>query len=355
MHLTYTFLYYIAAGLALASTPLLFYKFGKYDGFLIKKIIIVFVCFVYLVGMFRQDGVDYSGYVYSYYNDHTYIPDSGFRALMFSFDSLGLPFEALMFLVATVNILSLRRAAKYFAISFEPLFIIYFLHLAIVRDFSQLRVGFAIALAIFCVTSSGRSIRLIFLLLAGSMHLTSLVFIFSYEFCRWVELLKSQRKQILSIVGLLFGIFLMGSFVNHLSFIDPRVESYILWTAKDYGLPVGQFLLLFFHTSILLLAYYTRESWVGDVKIQTLLFLQILGLAVFIAFTNVSIFAFRLSSATLSFYPVLLIFSLSHLRLRINNYSISKILASILFILLGVVLILRSDSIEIIRAINFGD
>lgn len=354
MHLTYAFLYYIAAGLALASAPLLFYRFGKNDVFLIKKIIIFIVCFVYLIGMLRQDGVDYSGYVYSYYNDHSYIPDSGFRALMFSFDSLGLPFEALMLLVGAVNILSLRRAAKYFAINFEPLFIFYFLHLAIVRDFSQLRVGFAIALAIFCVTSSGRPIRLIFLLLAGSMHLTSLAFIFSYEFCRWVALLKSQRKQIISIVGSLFGIYLIGSFVNHLIFVDPRIETYFAWNAENYGLPVGQFLILLFHISILLLACYTRESWVGDVKIRTLVFLQILGLAVFIAFANVSIFAFRLSSAVLSFYPVLLIFSLPHLRLRIKNYSISKISASIVFVLFGAVLILRPDSIEILRAINFG-
>ena len=354
MHLTYTFFYYIAACFALASAPLLFNRFGKNDSSAVKTLVILIVCATYLAGMFRQNGVDYSGYAYSYYYDHSYIPDIGFAALMFCFNLLGLPFEALMLLISVVNLLSLRRSAKYFAISFVPLLIIYFLHLAIVRDFSQLRVGFAIALAILGVTSSGKPVRLVFYLLAGSMHFTSLAFIFSYEFCRWVALLKSRRKQIIAFVGALLCIFFIVSFVNQLSFIDQRIGLYLSWKEENYGLPVGQFLILFFHMFILSLAYCTTESWAGDVKIRTLVLLQILGLSVFIGFVDVSIFAFRLSSAILSFYPVLLAYSLSHFRLRIENHSYSNVPASFVFILVGAILIFRPDSIEILRAINFG-
>jgi hypothetical protein len=353
MELSYSLFYYMAAGLGLVGSPIFFLKY-KGNGLVETRIFIILVVGItYILGALRQDGVDHAGYISSYYGDYKDIPDIGFQAMMFSFNLFGLPFQAMMLFIAAVTILSLRRAAKYFSISFAPLLTLYFLHLAVVRDFSQLRIGFAVALAILGLTMSGKLLRRVFYLLAVSIHLTSVVFILSYEFCRWVIQFKSRRTQIMVMVSAVFFIFILGSLVQYLGFIDPRIEIYISWESEDYGLPVGQFLTLIFQTSILAMAYYTRKSWAQDAQMQALVFLQILGIAVFLAFMDIAIFAFRLSSVTLSIYPVLLISILSRLRLRVDGYSINNISAALIWLLVGVILILRPGSAEILRAISF--
>jgi hypothetical protein len=355
MDVSYFLFYYIAAALGLVCSPLFFLKYRGDSLIEIRFFVILVVSFTYLVGALRQNGVDYAGYIYSYYNDYAYIPDIGFQAVMFFFNSAGLPFQAMMLFIATSTIFSLRSAAKYFGISFIPLLTLYFLHLAVVRDFSQIRVGFAVALAILGLTSSGKLKRGVFYLLAGSIHLTSLVFILSYEFCRWAVQFKSRRSQIMVMVCAVVCIFFLGSFVQYLSFIDERIEIYLTWEDENYGLPVGQYLTLIFQISILAMAYYSRMLWEQDEKIRVLVFLQILGISIFLAFIDIAIFAFRLSNVTLSIYPVLLISILARLRLRVDGYLFSNTLAVFVWLLVGIALIFRSDSVEILKAVSFGN
>jgi hypothetical protein len=275
--------------------------------------------------------------------------------VMFLFNSAGLPFKAMMLFIATLTILSLRSVAKYFAISFISLLTLYFLHLAVVRDFSQLRVGFAVSLAILGLTSTGKFKRWGFYLIASSIHLTILVFISAYEFCTWAVQFKSRSAQIMVMVCAVVGIFFLGSLVQYLNFIDPRIETYVSWESENYGLPVGQFLTLFFQIFILATALFSRISWEKDEKIRALVFLQILGISIFLAFIDIAIFAFRLSNVTLSLYPVLFIYILEHIRLRVNGYFINDALTVFLWLLVGISLIFRSDSVEILKAISFGD
>ena len=311
MDVSYLLFYYIAAVLGLVCSPLFFLKYRCGSLVEIRFFIILVVSVTYLVGALRQNGVDYAVYIYSYYNDYAYIPDVGFKAVMFSFNSVGLPFQAMMLFIAALTILSLRSAAKYFSISFIPLLTLYFLHLVVVRDFSQIRVGFAVALAILGLTSSGKLKRGVFYLLAGSIHLTSLVFILSYEFCRWAVQFKSRRTQIMVMVCALVGIFFLG--------------------------------------------YYSRMLWGQDDKIRVLVFLQILGISIFLAFIDIAIFAFRLSNVTLSLYPVLLISILSRLRMRADGYLLNNTLAVFVWLLVGISLIFRPGSVEILKAVSFGD
>jgi len=352
MNSLYILFYYLAASLAMFSTPLFFLRYRNNDILAIRYLIVLIVTITYIIGMLRQDGVDYSIYFSAFYEDHTEIPDIGFQLLMLSFNSLQSPFQVMMLFIAIATILSLCRAARYFTVSFGLLFILYFLHLAVVRDFSQLRVGLAVALAIFAVTSQGKFKRGALYLLAGSVHITSLAFILSYEFCRWAGQLNSRRKQIIVMVSAVFGIFFLGSSLQYLAFLDPRIEIYLSWKSDNYGTPVGQFLTLFFQMSILALAYHTRKSWRKDEKIRTLVYLQILGIAVFIAFIDVAIFAFRISNVTLSLYPVLLISVLAHLRLRVDRYSVANISAALIWLIIGTILLSRAGSAEILKAIS---
>lgn len=355
MEFSYFIFYYIVAVLGLVGSSIFFIKYRGESLLEIKVFITFVVSITYLVGALRQGGVDYAGYVSSYYGDYTDIPDIGFQAVMFSFNSFGLPFQAMMLFIAAVTFFSLYRAANFFAIDFAPLLTLYFLHLAIVRDFSQLRIGFAIALAVLGLTSSGKFKRGFFYLVACSIHLTSIFFIILYEFCKWAVQFKSRSTQIMVMVCAVVGIFFLGSFVQYLGFIDPRIEIYISWESEDYGLPVGQFLTLIFQISILVIAYYSRKSWAQDSKIRVLVYLQILGVSVFLAFIEVAIFAFRISNVTLSIYPVLLIYILTRLRFRVDGYLINNIFAALVWLLVGTVLIFRPGSVEVLKAISFSD
>lgn len=354
MDVSYLFFYYMAAVLGLVGSPIFFVKPRGGNSSEIGYLIIFVVSITYFAGALRQDGVDYAGYISAYYNNYTEIPDIGFQMVMYFFNSVGLSFQAMIFFIASVTIFSLRRAAKYFSISFLPLLTLYFLHLAVVRDFSQLRVGFAIALAIIGLTSSRKIERGVFYLLAGSIHLTSILLILSFEFCRWAAHLKSLRTQVLVIACAVICILFLGSTVQYFDFIDSRINIYISWESDNYGLPVGQFLSLFFQISILAMAYFCRRMWSQNEKIRVLFILQIIGVSVFLAFFDISIFAFRFSNVVLSLYPVLLITILASIRLRVIGYSIGHISSFFVWLLVGLILILRPDSVEILKAVRFG-
>ena len=346
--------YYCVAGVALAGSWSFFLKQQNHELAAVRAIFILMLIVVYIFGMLRTGGPDFGTYARAFYGDYEIIPDVGYQVLMYLFNTIGLPYQSLMLLVAVVTIFSFRRAAKYFSISFGLLFLLYFLHLAVIRDFSQLRVGLSIALAIYGITSSGKLKRGTFYLLASSVHFSSLAFIFVYEFCRWAAKLHGSKKQVTIIVFAVLGILLLGSSVQYIGFLDPRIDLYMSWKS-EYSSPVGQYLAVLFQLSILLLAYFTRKSWQHDIRMRTLFFIQILGIAVFVAFIDIALFAFRLSSVVLSLYPVLLISVLSSLRLRVDGHSIARMLASLIFFIVGIILIFRPGSFSILELITFDD
>ena len=156
MNSTYIFFYYTTASVSLLFTLFLWdSKSRNVPMNALKALIVLVVGATYLIGMIRQFGVDYGEYLPAFYEDSSQIPDIGFRLLMFLFSSVGLPFEIMMLFMGLLNLLSLRRVAKYFDVSFVLLLVLYFLHLAVVRDFAQLRVGFALTIALLSVTLSG--------------------------------------------------------------------------------------------------------------------------------------------------------------------------------------------------------
>ncbi|XHR85599.1 MAG: EpsG family protein [Gloeotrichia echinulata GP01] len=316
----------------------------------LKAFIVLVVSAIYLIGMIRQFGVDYDSYLPAFYEDSSQIPDIGFRLLMLLFSSVGLPFEMMMLFIGVLTLLSLRRVAKYFDVSFALLLVLYFLHLAVVRDFAQIRVGFALIMDLLGITLSGNLKRSTLYLAASSIHFTSILFIIPYEYFKWLVKLKSKQKQRFFSLAAWAGILIIGIFIQALAFLDPRIDIYLNWNEENFGASVGQFYILLFHIAILALAYLTRTSWLNNLQTNTLIYLHITGIIVFASFMNYSIFAFRLSNVVLSLYPVLLI-SLLERHLQMKN---SHILAAIIYIVVGLILMSRQGSFDIVQSIQFG-
>jgi hypothetical protein len=349
MNSDYIFYYYSTAILSLSLAPLIW---GLISHLRLIKFIggLTFFAVIstYLIGMLRQDGIDYSNYLYAYYWDASDIPDVGFRVLVFLFHSAGMSFQGMMLSIGIFTLFSLRRVAKYFDINFALLLIVYFLHLAIVRDFSQIRAGIALAIIYNGLTFRRLPIRLIIYVLASSIHLTSVFFFIPYEYCKLVSQTENKKTQLLIILIPVTAIFILASNLENLFFLDARIATYLYWDQENYGQAVGQYNALFLHLSILCMAYLNKKTWENNSEIKALFYLQIVGISVFLLFSNYAIFAFRLSSAALSLYPVLFISAL-------NLKDQSKHVFWVLYVVVGLLLISRSGSLEILEAMKFGE
>jgi hypothetical protein len=303
--------------------------------------------------MMRQGGIDYGNYRFSYYEDPSFIPDQGYQLLMQLLRFTQMPFEGVMLLFSIVTIFSLRRASRHFQVSFSLLIIIYLLHFAVIRDFAQLRSGLAISLALIALTSSRISVKWGLYLFAASIHMTSLVFILSFEICKWISEREKTRNQWVGYLVLIITTIVIANLLNFLAFIDPRVSLYLTWQEDDYGLPVKQYAIIYFYLFICFLAFLTRNRWKDKPEIRMLTMLQILAVIAFFSLTEFAIFAYRISSSIGTLYPFLLLYTLKEFRLRMNGYNVSMLFTGFIFFSVCIMLLTRSGSFEILKQIAF--
>lgn len=326
----------------------------------LRTILVLLIISIYIVGMARIKGVDMDNYLYAFEYDPTLIPDFGFQYLMQLFSFFQFSFVDLMFLIAIINLFALKRLATHFKVSFGLLLILWFLHIAVVRDFAQLRSSLAISLAIIGFTSKINILKYLFYFISSTIHLTSIVFIIAYEVC-----VKTSRFRSNSIQWFLMGIFSLvilvgGISLQHLGFIDDRIDLYLEWDEDGYGTRVSSYGTILLHLFILILAIFSRKYWYGKVEIRSLFYLEILGLITFISLMNYQIFAFRLSNLILSLYPV---FFLAIMKANVNdrndNNKIIKnnffphIYQKLILIFFAILLIVRPGSLSIIERIGF--
>lgn len=354
MNLDYVFAYYTVAVLSVLLAPFIRWEpktRSRSSGILLRFWIILILSITYLVGMIRQYGIDYEAYLYAFYKDSSIIPDIGFRVLMFLFHSAGFRFEVMMLSIGFFTLYSLKRVARKFDISFTLYLILYFLHLALIRDFSQLRIGLAMSIIYLAITFTGKLSRFTAYFIAVSVHATSLLFIIFYEYGMWLCRLKNPSHQKISALLSWILVFSIGSFIQVLAFLDERVDIYLNWNEEGYGAPVTQFTSLFLHLAILAIAYLTRKLWLNSFQITLLSYLQITGVVVFFSLANYAIFAFRLSNVVFSLYPVLLI---CLLKKKIDKRSyFNAYFRRFVYVVVSFFLISRSGSVDILRAMEF--
>lgn len=348
----YYIVYYITALGMLLSIPLLIDRSGNNVVIGTRSIILTFVLFVYLLAMVRSDGVDVPNYRYNFeVTNVNGIPDLGFKFLIDFFNLLSLPLEALFFFSGLVAIYSLLRLSRYFGVPFLILFTIYFFHLAVVRDFSVIRFGLSIAVAFIGLTSVGR-FKLLLYIAAASLHLTSIVFVLAYEVCIGVANLKSRSKRFwILLVGVGVFVFLAQN-ISSIAFIDPRIYLYMSWEKDGYGLPVEHYRQVYLNASILILGLIFRKSWRDSPLTRGIFYLQFFAIISFFAFSDYAIFAFRLSSAISSLYPVFVLLVLRDIKVGFEGYSIKNIVTSLILLFFCISLLFRSQSLSILSSIK---
>jgi len=292
---------------------------------------------IYLIGMMRSGGVDILNYKYDYiYHDLGFIFDPGYNLLVKLGNFLHLPFEGFLFCIGAINLFLLFKVCKYFNVNFGTTLAILLIHLIVVRDFSQMRVSLAINLALYAYTFP-TIIRYFIYLFAGSVHFTSFALtgmLLSYKY-------YNQNRGFKKIIPFL-GIFAIASSLHLLTFIDPRIDIYLNWDRKDYGQSVSNFNQLAF-ICFLLLMYVFKNGLKFDLFGYSFLF----SIVVFISFSSVSIFSYRLTNVCFSLYP----FFVAH---TLNNDK-NGIYKLCLITLLILIVSARSSTNDIINSIHLGD
>jgi EpsG family len=356
MPITYLSLYYFVIAICLPMVIISMTTKKNSDfGKLTNMLVIAIISSAYLLAMARQDGIDYSSYVSAYYTKYPEIPDIGFNLFMSLFRVAELNFELMIITIGIVTLVSLRRVSCFFSVNYSLVLFVYFMHFAIVRDFAQLRSGFAVALILCALTLPNATKKWALYMVGGSMHYSVIPLIIAYEFCVYTAKLSSYKIQIAYLVIMVVLLMFFSASLDQLSFIDARIEIYRSWDAENYGSPVSQFSSVLFQAFLLIMFYFARLSWYLDPKIRAVAYLQIIGIIFFIAFKDVAIIAFRVSGAILSLYPVLVVYTLMNFRFRVFGHSIGRLFSAYIFVILSFILLFRPGSYEIVESIQFGN
>lgn len=345
--------YYVAAVCGLIALPVLL---GQQDRSRFKAwwpLLLISVLAIYFVGMIRVRGVDMANYRYAYEVDPTRLPDFGFRLLIIACRSVGLPFQVFMLGIGMVNAWAIRRLALRFNVGLLPLVIVWFLHLVIVRDFAQLRISFAASLALLAICADRGWVKYLMYIAASSMHYSSLVFIMAYEVSFFVASLPSARWRVFLVTGMVLGTIVIGRLLSLFAALDPRIDIYLKWNEPGYGNAVESYNSLFLHFVILGLAYVTRFEWRESRDIRALVYMQLLGITTFIAFSGVAIIAFRLSNVMLSLYPLLLLICVRAVPVNWQGRPARLAASAVISLLIAIMLVARPGSYGILERIAY--
>jgi len=293
---------------------------------------------VYIIGMARSRGKDLNAYKNIFNGISESVYDPGYIAFNNFLNWLGLPFQFLTILFGIISIIAISKLAKSYSINFFPLFLIYLAHLFITTDFSQMRVGVAGSLAIIGFISTSR-LRLLIYILSLSFHFSALSFILVSEYLKFLIKLRSIYLKSSGILLLIFIFILMGKNLYLFSFVDERINIYLM--NKKYGSEVTDYYQPVFHFLTLIPFIFFGKYIKTDEKLYVLVLLQIMGIVSFYSFSNNAIFAFRLSNLITHLYPVFILYLFVLMAGQINYikrraYLFFTILIFILLLILGV-------------------
>lgn len=307
-------IYRFVAIAAVLATPLLFERrhFAQLRPF--RTLLLLSLLATYGYGMSRYWGVDFGNYTRAFLGEPYIIPEIGFQCLTSIFLFFSLSLTNMIQLIGVVSVYSLYRVSKKFEISFLFLFLIYFLHLAVVRDFAQLRIGFALSICLlaFCSESSMKKIFLYILALA--FHKVSFAFILPLLLSHKISTYRDPALRNTLILLLIVAAIIPAIFLEYLVFLDERIYLYMVWDKPGYGQPVDSWSGLYFQVLLLIIClwgYYKFKQasiHVGVQYMRLFTYLQLIGVVVFIFFSEYAAFSARLSNVLCSLYPIAIAF-----------------------------------------------
>lgn len=324
-----------------------------YQRTFINRLSLLFISAGLLMFALRSDGVDYNNYHESYSSGISTIDDPVYKIIEYSLSTLGAPYNAVLLIILAIQIFAVKNLSKFFGVSFAPLLATFCLHLYVVRDLAQFRIGLALYI-IFLFLNGGATRRYIGYFLAAGIHLSSFLFSFFYE----LTLHYSFKSRMIAYV-IFFPLLLVDYFwlLEILWTVVPRIQIYINWEQENYGLPISNYNFLLFHCAILLIGFLssaTRER----PELRRLLELEALGILIFLIFRDISIFAFRFGNVITTLYPIILVDAICNWRIKqASKISVSPTLKALLspviiFIIL-LAMIFNTLTSGIIDAVRF--
>ena len=145
-----------------------------------------------------------------------------------------------------------------------------------------------------------------------------------------------------------------GYFLEILSIIDKRIDIYLAWTESGYGLPIDSYGPLYLHICVLILYAIINYNFSSKIlELRPLVYLEYLGIIIFLSFSDNAIFAYRLTNVITSLYFILIAKSLS---LAYSNEYTSLARRRIIVLILCciiIALLMRTGNSEILAAIYF--
>ena len=349
-------IYYTAAALAAIAALLAVCIKQRTYAYAATATLIAPLLLAYLIGMYRIGGVDFENYEGYLGSQRDQIPDVGYRLLMDLAAAAGLNLSEFFLLQGLFSLGAVCLLAKKFRSDLVVTLTLYLLHGAIVRDFSQSRSALALAIYFVALAQERKVLYVALTVAATSVHFSLVPLVFVYHWARTV--IGLQKGQVFFTVAPAVGLIASVSvLLPLLSLIDPRIEIYLNWAEDLYGNPVGSYsgmLLLLLIAAIC----YRVERVTDDKDMRVFVIMIMYALAIFIAFREIAIFAFRLSNMVAVLYPfavgraVYLLKSVERDRLHagVAQHGLQDLVLS-LALLGGLLLaiVVRSGSLDILR------
>ncbi len=352
--MTYEIIYYLAIFLFTIFLPFFIMQEVNYLIRIFRIIPAVTLTILYLIAAIRNDGIDFSNYYSDYIGIKT-IPDKGYQFIVDISRFFELPYSAFLFIIGCITIYAIYRISTFYQVSYVLCLILFLSHSAVVRDFSQMRIGLAISLFMIGLTSRALLEKWIFYIFSVLVHLTSLLGILFYESCCYIANLKNKSYRITLLLTLSIFIFSIGQFPEVFSFIDNRVDIYLNWHTSGYGLPVDGFTPLYLHVSTLLIyIFLNKQLNFEKLELRPIVYLEFFGIITFIAFGGFAIFAYRFTNVITCLYFVLIAKSLTVAYSSKNICHTKRWISLVIGYCVIAFLLMRPGTSEILSSIHFG-
>lgn len=263
--------------------------------------------------VFRTAGLDVENY-FDIYNDPSIMGwDYGFALLNKAIKNIfHLDFSYYLLFLFFIEILFIIKISKKIGVDYLIVLSIYMLHLAVVRDLSQLRIGLAIGIILYGLFCLKGFYKILFILLAGSIHITSIIIIPFFIISYLIEKKDNSYLKFASVIFILSP-FLISILILNFESLNERIAIYINWQADGYGNKVESFSPILFQVLLLLIALINFKIVPSNFN-RIAIFSFVYSSSIFLAFSDYQIFASRLSNVAISLYPYTIAFSLSYIR-----------------------------------------
>lgn len=245
-------------------------------------------------------------------------------------------FLVMAFLAVGINLSCYKKYTPYFFTAI----LFYFVHTYVARELMQIRAGVACALCLYSVRYIVSKKMFHFacvIILASTIHLAALVFLFAYLLCHLNLGVKNLSYSI--IISLIIGIFLpLGQFLKSLPYMEglERIQNYSGWEGFNQTLGVfsNPTVLKQLIITAVCLKFYDRLNQTVY-AFRVLLIIYVFSLCWLVVWNDFGIVAARISTF-FSIGEVLLVASLYNIFSSKKMYTVVVGVASFMFLTLNI-------------------